>query len=429
MIDIKTAEKYIDNHVAKRQKWFENQAYYLGKHPPINSTPVKPAPDYRVSVPLLRVAVDQLAGYVVKPGSVQYEGDAYENVLKPIYDDNEEPLITQQEFKAACTHGEAWEFHWMQDKKFYFAMLPGSEVVPVYTNDLKPKLLAIIWYRWIDNKLNAMIVDDTSRMDYIKDKGWELVLEEKHGFRAVPAVKFQINYDGSNLFDHVKEMVDANDRLYSHDVANELEKYANAILLLRDRLKQEDKDDIKYLGMFEGLGENVTNAVAYLTKDIKTEFIEFAANNLRDMIYECLQIPNMHNRDKGQATSGYAKMLDNMTFEFLCASIEGAFIRGLQDRVRLICGHVLVNVDGTEVSIKMHRNMPFDLETYAKVAAQLTGTYDLEAILDIFPDYILSKEAKQRILAAKEANAQMMLETLATPAIDVEDDNDQDNVE
>ena len=107
MIDIEIAEKYIEQNAGRHSKWHEDRAYYLGKHPPINSTPAKPAPDYRVSVPLLRVAVDQLAGYIAKPGSIQYQGDAYDDFLKSIFDDNEETLVTQQAFKSACTHGEA----------------------------------------------------------------------------------------------------------------------------------------------------------------------------------------------------------------------------------------------------------------------------------------------------------------------------------
>ena len=46
----------------------------------------------------------------------------------------------------------------------------------------------------------------------------------------------------------------------------------------------------------------------------------------------------------------------------------------------------------------MQRNLPNDLEMLARVSAQLSGTWDKEAILKIFPESMLTAEDRQRII-------------------------------
>jgi hypothetical protein len=72
----------------------------------------------------------------------------------------------------------------------------------------------------------------------------------------------------------------------------------------------------------------------------------------------------------------------------------------------------LINQDGTGVTLKMGRNNPFDIQAMAQVVASLAGTLDDEARLDLFPEHVISKEAKERILKAKEADKALMLENV-----------------
>lgn len=427
-MDTKQLDQLINDNLPRARAIAENESYYKGRHPPINSTPRKEAPDYRVSIPLLKVAVDQLAGYVAKPGSVQYIGDEYDTYLKPIYDANEETLITQWAFKQACINDSAFEIHWMQDGKDNFAIVPAGQGIPVYSNSLKPVMLEFVWVRTVDGKETATVYDAEYVTTYVKnDKEFNLIDEEPHGYGKVPVVEFNIDINKCNLFDHAKEIVDAHDRLYSHDIANELEKLANAYLLIRDRISQEDIDSLKLNAVFQGLGDNAASAVSFLTKNINTDFLEFSATNLLDMFYAAMQIPNPNDVKSSTPASGYAMMLRNMSFEFMCASIEGVFTRGLQDRIRLILGHSLIGVQANEITIKMNRNSPFDLESMARVSAQLTGILDIEAILDLFPPSLLSDEAKARILAGAESAKALSMEAFAQQSSAVDDQDEDDN--
>lgn len=423
-----TLQKYIQAHQTKLPTLFAKEAYSIGKHPAINSAPAKASPDYRISVPLIRSAIDQTAGFMAKPGNVTYQGDVYENTLKPIYDDNEESLITQQAFKNACTYGEAWEIHWFENQEPMFALIPATQAIPVWTNTLKPKLEALIWWRKVDEDEIATVYDDEKVTTYDVTNGYTVIGEESHGYRAVPAVRFRIDMAGRNLFDHVLPMCDALDRAASHSLANESEKLADAIMLFRDKINDEDKDDIKNWSFIDGLNEDVSKAAMYLTKNLPHEYTQMLIKTFHDWIYQGLQIPNPGESQSGTPSSGFALVVKNMSFDNLCASMEGAFIRGLQDRIRLICGHVLINVDGTEVIVKMHRNMPFDLESMANVSAKLMGVWDNESILNLAPASVLSDEDKQRILKQKKADkedAAALFDNQETEPVDNEEPNQE----
>ena len=404
----------------------------MGKHPPILAPLPKPDPDARISIPFLRKAVDDMGGYMAKPGLIQYEGDEYEQFLKPIFDQNEDPIITQNLFKKACIHGMSFEVHWMEDGQDQFAIVPTEQGIPVYGDDIRPKLIEFIWLKKIDDKEIAVVYGPDSVDTWTKEKGWTIVESEPHGYGKVPIVIYTINYDKENLFDHCRDMVDLYDRLLSQDISNEAARYQAAILAMAERIDTTPDengfsmvDKLKQIGVIDGLGSEqpVQSKIGFITKDVPTGFIQLALTTTKNLIYEMLGIPNPDQQNGSSETSGYAMALKNMTFEFLCSSIEGNFIRGLQDRIRLIGGHVLNNFDGTTISIKMGRNTPFDLQQNAIVAAQLMGLWDKQALLGLFPPTVLSDEAKERILGAIEEQAEA--NRMFNDALEPEEDNGQ----
>jgi SPP1 family phage portal protein len=419
-MDAKQLADIIAAHGIKQEDYYENEAYYRGRNPAIFAKTPQADPDYRVPVPFIKLAIDTLAGYMAKPGNISYSGPGYDDYLMDVFNANEETLITQDEFKKACVHGESYELHWY-DGAPMFATIPTIQGIPVFSDDLKPRLEGFVrvWKAKDDTDRATHYGPDTVQ-EWARDKqSWTLISEELHGYGKVPVVIYRVSTEARNIFDHVKELIDAFDRLVSHDLANELERFAKAYLLYANRLEdipddtgQTAIDRIKQARTFEDLGDNVSSKVAFLTKNIQSDFIRFSAETFQDLIYEMMQVPNPRDVKTFSGASGYAMMLKNMSFEFLCASIEGNFIRGLQDRVRLILGHKLVNVPANDVVIKMQRNLPNDLEMLARVSAQLSGTWDKESILKIFPESMLTAEDRQRIIDQGQDQAASLADLL-----------------
>jgi SPP1 family phage portal protein len=429
-MDSKTLQEYINKQPLRRI--LEQKAYYMGKHPPILAPLPKPDPDARISVPFLRKAVDDMSGYMAKPGLIQYEGEEYEQYLKPIFDQNEEPIITQNLFKKACIHGISYEVHWMENGQDQFAIVPTEQGIPVYSDDIRPKLIEFIWLKKIDDKEMAVVYGPETVDTWIKEKSWTMVESEPHGYGKVPVVIYTINYDKENLFDHVRDLQDLYDRLLSQDISNEASRYQSAILAMAERIDSTPDengfsmvDKLKQIGVIDDLGSEqpVQSKIGFITKDVPTNFIQLSLTTAETDLWSCLGMPNPNQQAGTAETSGYAMEIKYRAFETLCSSIEGNFTRGLQDRIRLIAGHVLYKFDGTSISIKMGRNLPYDLYNKAQSAALLMGIWDKEAILGLFPPTVLSDEAKERILGAIEEQAEVT--RMFNDAIEPEDENGQ----
>jgi len=436
-------KKYLDKP-RNLERYAEQRAYFEGRHVGILNPAPKSAPDNRKPIPLARRAVRLLKGYMAKPGTITYMTDPAEafDPIKAVYDENDEQLETADAFEKACVHGTVFELHYTENNVPQFALLPIDQCIPIFSPDLKPKLVGFIWHRKTDDQELANVYTDTDVEFFVKgtEDGaeWQLDPEHppvKHGYGEVPVNIGRISADGSNLYDHTLPLIDLLDKIMSEDIADELQRFAGAYMLfaneLNTTLKDEngltDADRSKIFKMFDKLGDNVRNQVAFLERNINGAFISESADRVERYIYEMLMLFNPNDKDFAQQ-SGIAQAYKLLGFEYLAADIESYFTKFLQHRLTLVnaintkLGKGSVDVDSVQISMK--RNLPFDLQNLALVASQLAGTFDLQAILDLFPAQLLSPEAKKRIL-----DAQALVEPLPDPSsgedpVDGDEDTD-----
>ena len=414
-MDAKTLEKHIASSLPRQKNALARFAYYDGKHPAIYSDAPKEAPDNRVPVPLPRKAVKEVMGYMFRSGDISYAGSYYDSTLKPIFDGNEEAIVTPELAETALIHGQAFELHWMEDGQ-HFAQVPIAQCVPIYSDDLVPALEAFIRH-WIDSDqvAHAVSYDDSTITEWQYGKqGWYIVSERAHGYKSVPVVEYTIARDKSNLFDHVLPLVDLLDQSISEDVANELQRFANAYLMMADDIDattadengETELDKIKRTRVFANLREDVTKKIAFLQKTIDPTFINTALDRTERLIYEMLCVPNPSD-DVFNAQSGIALEYKLQPFEYLCSSIQTYFTRALQQRIRLI-GNLDTTINGdsgnvSDVEILWHRNKPDDVGSLADIAAKLKGVLSDETIVKLFPAWMVedANEEMERLEAAK----------------------------
>lgn len=402
MMTGKEIEKLLRDHQSRSTRLANQRAQAIGNNPGILRPNPKPDPDNRVPIPLARQSINFVVGYMGKSGNIGYAGDYYEDVLKPIYDYNDEQLITSGELEDACIHGACYELHWLDDKGIkHFYPVPASQAVPVYDNGLKPKLTGFIWYRRIDEEEYATVYDNTYRQEWVKDGEWTMVEEAPHGYGQVPVNVGYIDRDGRNLFDHVLPIMDSIDKLASADVMNEADRYSSALLAMAERLDTSATDEsgrtmvdrLKELRLIDGLGDgDVKGKIAFITKDVPVDFIKFAIEFLERMARESLQIPNMMDPKFGES-SGIAKAFQLLPLEYLCSRIEAYFARFLYNRMYLIAGigsNLMEETDGVrDVQISFKRNLPFDLVELADVVTKLKGIVSDETLFKLFPTQVI----------------------------------------
>lgn len=417
-MDAKQLDEIIKNHTPLTTRYYDQKTYKLGDNAGIYQLGPKPAPDNRIPVPFVRRATKLIKGYFAKPGNITYSDEGwYEEQLAGIYDENDEELETASMFEDAICYGRSFELHWYDEVDgFQFAVLPVGQCIPIYSDDLKKKLIGFVWYRKNDKTELATYYDSDEYQEYIKTKdGWSLDSERSgvHLFGRVPVLEATIDRDKRNVFDHCLPLIDMYDKIIS-EVGNEHEKFANSILLLRDILDdvtldangRTQLDKIRENRVLDKLGENVNNSVAYLERNVNDTFINNTLDRIERLIYEMLCIFNP-NDDNFAAASGIAQAYKLLGFEYMIADMESYFSRFLYDRIRMIAGHkagLIQNAENADlVTISFKRNLPFNIESMANIISVLSGGQKVvsqKTLLQLFPASIIP-DVDAEILAVK----------------------------
>lgn len=409
-MDIAEVKKIIDADYRRIKKVVSQYAYYSGNHPGIYYDAAKEDPDNRVPVPIVRKAVQFILGYMFKPGNIQYTGAYYDSTLKDIFAENEESLLDSELALSALVTGKAFEAHWTDGGREYFAQIPTTQGIMVKSDDIVPRDIAFIRY-WRDSSgaLNAWVYDDSTIAKYRGADSSSLQNYEtvQHGYKSVPVLEVNISPDGSNLFDHVLPLVDLMDKGLSEDIANEMQRYANAYLLMAEDMAQEDADKVKIVKVFKNLRDNVREKIAFLEKNLNPEFVNTALDRIERLCYEMLGVPNPGDETFASAVSGTALAYRLLPFEYLCASIETYFIRFLQRRIRLI-GNLDSTINGTdgdvsEVDIKLTRNLPANVTEAIDNAVKLSTIVSKETMLASLPVSIVPDVEEEMARLDKEA--------------------------
>lgn len=408
-------KKYVEQITTNALRRNTQKAYHSGNHVALLQPEPKPNPDVRAPVPFARKSVALIKGYMAKPGDITYQGNYYESTLKPIFDLNDEQLVTADELEDCLIHGVCYELHWMDEssvKQFY--PVPVEQGLPIFSDSLKPELLGFVWYRVLsDGSEIATLYDVATKYDFTKAKDakaeWVKGEEKPHGYGVVPVNIGKIDRDYRNLFDHVLPLIDLYDKLISEDVGNELQRFNNAIMLMAERIDATSTDDngrtmidrLKEMRLIDGLspdGSDVRGKVAFATRDVPTAFLEFSAKQVERLIYEMLMIVNP-NDDSFATASGIAQAYKLLAMEYLCAGIESYFSRFLQNRIKIISGLTAElgdSVDGMdEVTINFKRNLPHNLAEIADIMSKLNGMVSDETLLKLLPDTLVPDMEKE----------------------------------
>lgn len=439
-MDAKQIQKLIASDSARVAKIAEQKKYAGGYNVAILGRRAHEEPDARVPIPIARKGIRLVSGYMAKPGNIIYSSnpDTYvAKTLQPVFDINDEQLTTQEEFETTLMHGGAWEYHYTKDNEKRFVEVPIEQCIPIWSDDLPPKLIGMIRHYCEKEddgteKQEVYYYDNITITKYEGKKEADLVLAPakpgepnpmQHGYGEVPFAQYKIARDCSNLFDCIIPLIDIHDRVISEDYANEAQRFANAYLLLAEQLSKDldelglnEVDKLRITRTFEGLGNPVTGAVAFLTKQIPTDFIKTVTDTFERLIYDMMQIINPNDIAATGQISGIALAYKLLQFEYFCASCEAYFSRGLQWRIRLI-QNVTGNMsakpqDRPQVDIKFRRNLPFDMQSAVDQFVKIYGMLPDDVALKLFPADFIPNPSKvlKKMEEEKARKAEMALD-------------------
>jgi len=404
MLTAEQIKKLISRNDQRQLNYARLRKYFSGDNPTILDRATQENPDNRIPVPFIRKALHTLTGYLAKPGSITFSAgeESASEKLNDIFKKNDADLETNSELFEAMGLGESFELHYF-DEFPQFAQIRAEEGIAVYDSSLKPVMTDFVYYyKTIDTNTDKtfynVFVYDTSGINiYQSANGWAEGTPEEvvHSYKAVPVVHYRVNDSGANIFSHVTKLVDQYDKIISEDVANELERFANAYLKLSRTISTEpdedgnsDLDKIKELRVFDGLEKE--DIVEFLTKTIQTDFIEFSAKQIERLIYEMLHVVNFNDKDTFSATSGYALRLMMLDMEFAASVYESFFTKGLKKRIELVrtvsATVSSLSFGDSDIAVSWSRNLPGN------------ETEEIDNVLKMYQSGLISEEKALNLL-------------------------------
>ena len=301
-------------------------------------------------MPYARSLITIITGFLYKPGLIKYEAGGTEgggfSRIEEAFTLNKEPLLNAELGQDQAIYGEAYELHWIdEDAKENFTRVSPTEIVPVYSFEVRPRLIAAIrLYGTMDEDAwNSQTFVDVYYPDVIQKYVWNhgsleiRETEQPHPYKAVPIAIFRNNQNSMGDIEPIGGLIDAYDSLVS-SYADDEEKFAEAVLLMFGRVLDDDAvDKLAKLRVIDGLDKD-SDDLRYLTKDESQSARRDLIALLRNEIYRQSFVPDMTDPAVLGQKSGEAFQYLFALFELMAAVKESYFTQGLRDRLRLGSG-------------------------------------------------------------------------------------------
>lgn len=407
----------------KEAQYRVNRAYVRGKNPTIANNSTGDDPDNRLAIPLGKLAVDSMVGYMMPPGSpdIYYElldateewdarDDEYNKTIKEWADYNEDSLHIGEMVAEAMSQGASYEVWWTSEDtapgfpiKPEWVMVPASQIYIKWSNTLKPEKEYAVRVFTDGDDVHAVVYYPGYAEGWIKgkNKDWARNAENdlSYPFASVPVLEAKINKDGECLFEAEKQIIDQIDKIMSKSL-NEVDRFNAMIALFPFIVDADIATDLKNKGYFHGLDQfDADKWPKYLEKNLggAVEFYRWMLENLERYFHKTSRIIDFTDPKFGAGgeESGKALAIKLMCMEMVAGKAEIYLRRWLTERKELFdacinSGTAGLDTELYKIEIKWSRNVPVSEKERLEIAAMMMGLgMTKEAILKILPKTIL----------------------------------------
>jgi len=399
-----------------------NSAYVRGKNPTIVKNATGDDPDNRLPIPLGKVAVDNMVGYMMPPGEpdIFYQlidamdewdarDDEYNAQIKKWCEYNDDQLNKAEVVNEAMSQGVAYEVWWTSasDEAGFpvrpeWVLVPASQIYIKRTNSLKPvKEYAIRFYQDGDES-HAVVYYPGYAEGWVAAKGKDWARHEEddlsYPFQQVPVIEAKINKECLPVFEAEKQIMDQLDKVMSKSL-NEVDRFNAMIALFPFMINPEIAADLKSKGYFHDLDQYESDKwPRYLEKNLggAVEFYKWMAENLERLFHKTSRIIDFTDPTfGGQDDSGVSKAMKLLCMEMVAAKAEIYLRRWLIERKELFDACIKAGTSGIDTDvymaeIKWSRNVPVSAKEQLEIASMMMGLgMTKESILKILPKAIL----------------------------------------
>jgi SPP1 family phage portal protein len=427
MIQLPLTAKHItefQRQLYERSEMFEeNRLYAHGTNPHILKMSPRRDPDNRLALPFAKMAVSDMVGYAGRAGDRTVEvdnittdaiaaddatQDDFIDNLKVVYDYNATDRETSELYGEALTQGVAYELVWVSDDLpgagfvAEYAPLPGNEVFPVYSDDLKRQMVAAVWYHEATGsdgrpyRIADVFYPVFSERWKATSGAWvrDPDGDTAYPFTRVPVVEYPINRQRHSFFEAEKGILFAQDKLLSSSI-NEVDRFNAVMALFPFNVDAEFVEKLKEMNVIDGLAD-YDRWPEYLQKDLGaiSGFYQNLADRLERLFHKSIKVPDFSDENFAGNSSGIALAYKLLAMEFTAAQIDAYFDQGVETRFELIAEAINAGarqwpLDDYELIIDNKRNLPVDEATKVQLAQMLLGIVSEETVLKMLPNSIV----------------------------------------
>lgn len=332
--------------------------------------------DNRIPTNWQGLLVDQKAAYLLTyPPLFDVGNDKTNEMITKALGDEFSKTCKDLCIEAANT-SVGWLHVWKdENNKFQYAVVPSEQIIPLYSTDLKKRLIAVlrvydqidskdgetytVYEYWTDKecyayrKLNNLTLDNLHEYNmftsYIVD---EDEIEESnvysHDFEEVPFIEFPNNNIHTGDLKKVKKFIDVYDKVFSGFV-NDLDDIQELIFVLTNYGGTDLKNFLynlkkhKYIDM-QSDGADEKTGIDTLKIDIPVEAREKVLDICEKQIYKQGQGVDPNPEAFGNS-SGVALEYLYSLLELKAGLTETEFRIGFGKLVRMICKYMNIQCD------------------------------------------------------------------------------------
>lgn len=393
-----------------------------------DGTPLRKA-DNKIPFSFYKLLVDQKASYMfTAPPLFDVGNDADNKIIAEGLGD-----AYARNMKNLCVNasnaGVAWLHYWSDESGFRYAVVPSTQIIPVWSHNLDRELLAVlrvyrefddagdewdVYEYWTDRECSAFrkrAADDvmtglcTCPMFtdfYVAGAAAdENILI--HDYGRVPFIPFFNNGGHSSDLDAVKHLIDVYDKTFSGFV-DDLEDIQEVILVLTNYGGQDLKslmDDLKYYKAIslDSAGDGDRSGLSTLSIEIPVEARDKLLEITRKAIFDMGQ--GVDPQQQGLThTSGEAMKFLYALLELKAGLTETEFKLSLNRLVRAImqhAGRTVKNITQTWTRTSIRNDSEL-----AEMCAKSVGIISNKTILKNHP-FVENAEEEQKQIEKEDA--------------------------
>lgn len=386
-------KKYVANEVPRLQRL---KNYYVG------NTDIKKRimsdkskPNNKIASPFSAYITDTTVGYWLgKPISYQSQDEALLANIQIVFDRNHEAHHNTKLGKDIAVQGVAHELIYLdENKNIKMKKLNSESVFMIYDTTVEEKPLMAVRFVSVEDYTTG---EKETFVELYTDNytqegqffGEELVLSEQiaHYWGIIPVVQYKNNDEMRGSFEKVIDLIDSYDLAVS-DTSNNIEYFADAYLVLSG-MADTEQEDIKTMKENRVMILSEGGNADYLVKGQASVEVESFKDRLKEDIFTLSQVPNLSDKNFGNATSGESMKYKLFGLENIVSITERNFTASLEKRLKLITNMINAkggNHDYTTIRMSYTRNIPSNLTNIADIVSKMNGVVSHETLLTLLP--------------------------------------------